>query len=256
MTTETPSTQAETIVMTVYSSQGKNGNAISIPKGSLWEDVKKILRSNGYNIDSMRAVENIRKTTLENPKALIPEVSFNIHLYPKQSKGGARKEKEFLPPRKELCETVKKHIAGHGDKAKNFFSGDRSYSNKSTEEIFLLITKWEKKNGPAPEIELPVTNKRSKKSKQVDLEQHDTISSLVGGLKENAEAKEHKVAEEHTPAMTIKTSINLLRGIVGHENQTNIEQAITQLEKALILKPTPTEQELLDKEHEELGKLA
>lgn len=255
MTPETPSTQVETIVMTIYSSQGKNGNPIPINKGILWEDVKKILRSNGYNIDTMRAVENIRKTTLENPKALIPDTNFNLHLYPKQSKGGAKKEKPTLRPRKELCETIKKHIAVFGDKAKDFFSDVKSYTNKTTEELDTLTTKWEKKHGTVTDVELPVKKKRATKHKETDTvsqEKKEAVSGLVAGLAERLESPK---AEEHTPAMAIKTSISLLRGITGHENQSSIEQAITQLEKALILKPTPTEQELLAKEHEELGKL-
>lgn len=246
MTTETTSTATETIVMTVYSSQGQNGKKITLNKGLLWQEVKNIVRSNGYNIDTMRAVENIRKTTLENPKAVVPDQDFNLHLYPKQSKGGAKKEKAPTRPRKELCETIKKHIAVFGDKAKNHFSDNKAYTNKTTEELDVLVTKWEKKHGTVSDVNLPVPSKKRSKSTLTE-DKKEAISNVVGELKEVAESK------EHTPAMTIKTSINLLRGITGHENQVYIEQAITNLEKALITKPTPTEEELLRQEHQELG---
>jgi hypothetical protein len=238
-------TLQDEIIMTVYSSQGKNQNRIRIKKGLLWGDAKKIVRTNGYNIDSMKAIEGTRKGVLEHPKALLPDHDFSLHLYPVKSKGGSKKDKVVTRPRKELVEAIKKHIAGHGEKAKNFFSGDKSYTNTSTEELDVLLTKWEKKHGEAPDVEVPVSKKKSKSVKAVSEEKSEAISGVVDSLAQQSEAR--------TPAMIIRTSIRLLRDITGHENQTDIEQAITYLDKALITKPTPTEQELLAREHAELA---
>lgn len=244
MTTET---LQDEIVMTVFSSQGKNNNKINIKRGLLWEDVKKILKDNGYNIDSMRAIENTRKAVLEHPKAIVPDQDFNLHLYPFKSKGGAKKDKvTALLPRTDVCAAIKKHIAGHGDKAKKFFSEDKSYTNKSTEELNTLLTKWEKKHGPAPDVTLPAKKVKATAKDTVTQEQSEAISDVVGSLEKHAEVK------DTNPSAVIRGAIVLLGSISNHENQVLIEEAITKLNKALILKPTPTEEEKLKQEHQEL----
>lgn len=233
------------IVMTIYSSQGKNQNRISIKAGLLWEEGKKIVKSNGYNIDGMRAIESIRKGVLEHPKAIMPNEDFNLHLYPVKSKGGAKVSTPII--RKEITEKIKRHIVGHGEKAKKFFSKDISYANKTTEDLSSLLTKWEKKNGDAPEVEIPQPRKKSVKAiVKTELgEIKDTISSVVESLATYATA--------NTPEMTIKTAIELLKGVTEHENQVLVEEAVTKLEKALVKKPTLSEQELLKEEHQSLG---
>lgn len=240
MSTET--TQQD-IIMTVFSSQGKNNNRINIKGGSLWEDVKKTLKNNGYNIDSMKCIESLRKGVLEHPKAVIPTQDFNLHLYPVKTKGGAKPTFD----RKAIIESIKKHIVAQGDKAKKFFSPDKSYTNTSTEELNSLLTKWEKKHGPAPDVELPTKTVKAKVSKEKS-EAIVGVDSLAKDLVEDARG-----SVANTPVMAIKTCLHLLRTISGHENQMNVENAITQLEKSLVTKPTPSEEELLEAEHTDLG---
>lgn len=232
------------IIMTIYSSQGKNANKVPIKANLLWSEGKKIVRDLGYNIDNMRAIESIRRGILENPKAIMPDQDFNLHLYPNKTKGGA-------PNRKSITESIKKHIAGHGEKAKNFFNKDKSYTNKPTEELNGLLNRWERRNGPAPDVEVPAPRKKTVKAKAKDTVAEDQAQAINGVIVSLAANAEREVDVD--PALTIKHTIGILKGISGHENQVNIEQAVTQLEKALVTKPTPTEEELLMLEHADMA---
>lgn len=243
MSTENATT-TKTRIITVYSSQGKNGFSFSFT-GIYWEELKPILKNHGYNVDSMRVIENTRKGVLEHPKAMIPEVDFNLHLYPKATKGGAKKSIVLLS-RGDITTSIKKHIAVHGDKAKKHFSEDKSYTNKTTEELDKLLTKWEKKHGSAPDVTLEPTRKRTAKKSTEEVE-HEAIPEG------KAEAIGELLSPLTTPKTRIESAVQLLKGISGHENQVNIEKAITELQKALIEKPTPSQEELLRKEHEELA---
>src|SRR5688572_17050044 len=247
MTTET--SQKE-IIMTVYSGQGKNMNPIKVMGGSHWEDIIPILKNNGYNMTDVKVIENTRKTVLEHPKAIIPNEDFNLHIYPSKTKGGVKKSVSTIS-RAEIAAAIKKHIIGHGEKAKNFFNADKSYTNKSTEELDKLLTKWEKKHGTAPNVEIPTTAKKTS-TKKAKEDNSEAIGSVVGSLQQNAKIVKNE-ARLFTPIEIIKSSIGFLKSINGFENQVDVEQAITSLEKALILKPTPTQQELIKKEHDELG---
>jgi hypothetical protein len=246
MTTET---SQDEIIMTIFCSQGRNNYPITIKKGLLWEDAKKIVKSHGYNVDTMKAIESTRKGVLEHPKAVLPTENFRLHLYPFKSKGGVKAKKSEYS-RAEINAQIKGYLSTGGAKADAHFNSDVNYTRKKSEELIPLIEKWAKKHGPAPEI-TDAPKKRTVKAKvkeEVSEEKAEAIGGVVGSLAQ--QAKEY-VAD--TPAMAIKTSIHLLRGISGHENQVDIEQAITLLGKALILKPTPSEQELIDKEHKELA---
>lgn len=85
------STTVATRTITVFSSQGENGKKIQFT-GETWGELKKVL-SNSYNINSMKAVENQRRSTLENPGAKLPEGDFNLHLFPVKTKSGATPKK-------------------------------------------------------------------------------------------------------------------------------------------------------------------
>jgi hypothetical protein len=242
MTTET---SQDEIVMTIFCSQGRNNYPITIKKGLVWEDVKKIVKSHGYNVDSMKAIESTRKGVLEHPKAVIPTENFRLHLYPIKSKGGAKKV-EYS--RAEINAQIKGYLSTGGTKAEAHFNSGSNYTRKKSEELIPLLEKWAKKHGPAPEVTDTPKKKTVKAKKEVSEEKVEAIGGVVESL-----AQQAKETVADTPAMAIKTSIHLLRGISGHENQVDIEQAITLLNKALILKPTPSEQELIDKEHRELA---
>lgn len=127
-----------TRTITVYSSQGKNNNPIEFT-GSTWKELKSVLRSSGYNIDEMTAIESINRHELSLDNAIIPEVDFYLHLHPVETKSGAGKAP--LPTKKALIEEIKAVSEGNPE-AGAFFKG---YSKLSAEELNDLLKKWNRK---------------------------------------------------------------------------------------------------------------
>lgn len=60
--------------------------------GTTYGELKKIL-GNTYDLKNMKAIESIRKTTLESDQAILPTEDFHIFLMPYKSKSGAPKKK-------------------------------------------------------------------------------------------------------------------------------------------------------------------
>jgi hypothetical protein len=66
--------------------------------GNDWEGLKNLIERggkdiegnsfSGYDLRNMKCVEGVRRTTLEHPKAEIPEGNFNLFLMPYKSKAG------------------------------------------------------------------------------------------------------------------------------------------------------------------------
>ena len=232
--------------ITVKSSQGRD-NFVFQFAGETLAELKVALKKEGYNVDSMKLIESVNRTTLEHPTAKIPTVDFRLHLYPKATKGGAKSKKE-ITPRPQLYAKVKIALANNKDKADKHFNEGQNFTRKKTEDLDLLVSKWEKKHGVIDITLSPVSEEKTKKSRS----SAKAVSDAVDTLEEYIGKEEAKMAKEATPTTTIKTAIELLKGISNHENQVLIEEAITKLGKALLTKPTPTEEELAAKEHDEL----
>lgn len=75
--------------------------------GREWGGLKDVLRSEGYNLVQMKAVEGTYRTTLEHAKAIMPEGNFNLFLMPQRSKSGAKKVVK-KKVKKEVKKAVKK----------------------------------------------------------------------------------------------------------------------------------------------------
>jgi hypothetical protein len=237
--------------ITIFSSQGKNNYKISFT-GSHWGELKARLKQEGYNVDSMKCIENIRKSVLEHPKAVLPATNFNLHLYPQKTKGGAS--------RQEVYAKIKAALALDANKAQKFFNGDQNYTRKKTDELEALVAKYEKKNGVIAVGETtPVASeakaaKISKPSKKKEKTVKGQVKAENNGVADVVESvKTHKVTEA-TPNDLISESINMLKTIKGHLNQGHIEEAISKLQIAITPKPVKTEEELGLEEHDELMK--
>jgi len=74
--------------ITVYSTKGKSNAEITTDVAT-WGELKPLLVSEGYDLDSLNATENINRTDLINTGAILPEGEFTLFLRPKQTKSGA-----------------------------------------------------------------------------------------------------------------------------------------------------------------------
>lgn len=242
--------------ITVKSSQGRDNFTFQFA-GETLAELKTILKKEGYNVDSMKIIESVNRTTLEHPTAKIPTVDFRLHLYPKATKGGGKKAVKEAVPRSQLYAKIKVALGSNKDKADKLFNEGQNFTRKKTEILNELVAKWEKKHGVIIISVDPVLDTFEAESKVGDTPKKarataKAVAGIVDDLHANATKEELAKAEKSTPAVTIKTSIQILKGISDHENQVLIEEAITKLEKALIVKPTLSEQELATKEHQEL----
>ena len=125
--------------VTVFCQQGKNNNKIEF-NGATWTELKDVLRREGYNIDSLSAVESTQRHELSVDDAIIPTVDFYLHLYPVDTKSGAAKPTRT---KAELVGSIKDYIAVDGADAKTFFAG---YSSKKVDELEDLLKKYGKKS--------------------------------------------------------------------------------------------------------------
>lgn len=111
-------------------------------EGSEWAALKSKLEAGGtdingnrydrYDLSNIKCVESVNRTTLEHPKAIVPDGNFNLFLMPYKSKSGSFN-------RIDCYSKIKKFISKEGDKAVAHFNAGKNYTNKSTEELNNLI---------------------------------------------------------------------------------------------------------------------
>lgn len=132
----TAETTAAVRTITIVTTRGEKRKIAF--EGTEWSDLKKILERGGkdvegnsfqaYNLNNMKCVESINRTTLEHPKAAIPDGNFNLFLMPYKSKSGAG-----TLSRAEINAQIKAHIERDGEKAKEFFSHEgKNYTQVSS----------------------------------------------------------------------------------------------------------------------------
>lgn len=243
MSTETLT--AQEILINVRSSQGKPKLKISVPVTFLWEDLKARLTKEGYNMDSLEAVNNINNLSFNHPKGKLPDVDFNLHMFPKQTKGGMGLS------RSELYNKVKGYMAT-GPKGVEFFNEGQNFTRKSSADLEALVAKWEKKHGTAIG-NITAADKKSKATVKPSQQAAITPKVKKERVKANvadvvASVAEAKAAPCPELTYTIEGSRDFLKGITGHENQEQITIATKALDKALTPKPTKTEDEILAEE--------
>lgn len=144
-TTTADATASEERVITVVTTRGEK-TKIHFKNGGTWGDLKKALEKGGKNIDggsysgydlsNMKCVESINKTTLEHPKANVPDGNLNLFLMPYKSKSGAMS-------RSDINATIKGFIEKDGDKAKAHFTVDgKNYTQVSSAKLEELIESY------------------------------------------------------------------------------------------------------------------
>jgi hypothetical protein len=132
---EETTTATGDITIQIVSSRGGN-RKITFPGGK-WSALKSILiKDYNYDMDNLKAVENFRRTTLEHPEAVVPNVDFTLFLMPYKSKSGS--------DRSAVTATIKEFIVTGGEAAKAHFNAGKNYTNKSTSELQELVQSYGK----------------------------------------------------------------------------------------------------------------
>lgn len=105
-------------VITIFSTKGKNKTKITTDATN-WGQLKELIIGEGYDLANLAAVENKRRSTLENVQAELPEGDFTVFLRPVKTKSGLAVPEdasrsdlkdiitEFGTPLKEFLKTVK-----------------------------------------------------------------------------------------------------------------------------------------------------
>lgn len=222
-----------TRIIRVMSSQGVNNNKLTVNEGIQWAELKTILKSNGYNIDSMKAVESTKRTTLEHEQAVVPDGNFSLFLYPLETKSGAAS-------RSDLYASVKAFVARDGDQAKNFFNEGKNFTQKSSDDLDVLVTDYEAQYGAikgskggaskskTPAKAAPAKTAPAKKVKaaaKTKAPKEDVGDTAVVGAAVDLLAT--------TDEDVINNAINLLSPIKDYRHQDIVEQAIDLLKASL-----------------------
>ncbi len=126
----------------VYSpTAGKRVTEIDLDESiKTWGDLKPVLTEFEVKFSGMKVFTQ-EKLALEINKAVLPEKDFSIFIMPKKTKSGV--DPSAMSYRELRAEI--KDIIGENECAKEHFSSDRSYTNKSTDELRKLLTEWNDK---------------------------------------------------------------------------------------------------------------
>ena len=99
--------------ITVFSTKGKQKAHIDTDV-TTWGELKSLISDEGYDIDSLNAIENVNRTTLQHKDAKLPEGEFTVFLAPKKTKSGGKKavaDMSFKELRAELTDADKSAIS-------------------------------------------------------------------------------------------------------------------------------------------------
>lgn len=120
--------------ITIYATRGGQMKKI-MTSATTWGELQPLVRSEGFDLGSLLAAENINKSDLVNDLAVLPATAFRLFLRPKQTKSGAL-------DRKECFATIKAHLAIHpSDKAKFTIDG-KNVTQLSTSVVQDLVAKY------------------------------------------------------------------------------------------------------------------
>jgi hypothetical protein len=120
--------------ITIYATRGGQMKKI-MTSATTWGELQPLVRSEGFDLSSLLAAENINKSDLVNDLAVLPATAFRLFLRPKQTKSGAL-------DRKECFAAIKAHLATNpGDKSKFTIDG-KNVTQLSTSVVQDLVAKY------------------------------------------------------------------------------------------------------------------
>ena len=172
--------------ITVYSTS--NGTSRIESAATTWAELRSDMVSLGISSSNMKAIIGETRTTLESSMSVLPAGDFKLFLTPVKTKSGS----SYRELRKKISELVNTNPA-----AKDFFNGDRNYTNKTYAELVLLNEEWASNNG-----------EDSKSTTHVEV-----ISKFVEYLKELNEEFDYNSAEEELAEDALECLAMLLENL-------------------------------------------
>lgn len=152
--------------------------------GTKWSELRTLVEKAGYDLHNMKAVEGVRKSTLEHDEALVPEQNFNLFLMPYKSKSGHT--------RSEVYAKIKEAIASGVD-ASAFSKDGKNYTQLPTDTLIDLL----EKNSPG-----------SKKA--IAKNKADAITDVVESVKKAANSNEKESVGEQLSSLSANEKLDLV----------------------------------------------
>lgn len=205
-------------IITVYSSQGKNGVEISTDV-STYGQLKPLLTKEGFKHDGMNAIISETDNLLIGDDSQLLDGDFTLIMTPKKTKAGAASDRD-----RKTCYSRIKEIVTANPAAKDKFTEDgKNYTQIKTDTLNKMIDKWEKKNGTSTST----TN----------------VAEVVDDVKESKTTSKKEV-------LTVDLAIAFLRS-QKLEDSTDQETLEVSLDEIAALFVTETKEEKLAREKRE-----
>lgn len=166
---EGSSAVAETINVTTVSTRGVK-MTISIPKGTEWGTLKKLLQAKNYTTEGVKFVEGTKKHTLEHANAVLPEEDFYLFMMPLKNKSGAKAKAEVS-----VKDQVKALFAADKEHAKAHFG---NYTQVKAPALAELLGTYV----PRTKTEIKAASKPAKVVKPVGAKKSKAIAGVVASV--------------------------------------------------------------------------
>ena len=124
-------------IITVFSTKGKQKTKIETDV-TTWGELRPLVEAEGYDVESLHATENVRRTNLANAESILPEEAFTLFLRPKKTKSGCsgcdfdESEIEAMSFRELRGMVTDNNIKGH---LKAYKPGKSNWTQLSTEDL-------------------------------------------------------------------------------------------------------------------------
>jgi hypothetical protein len=102
-----------------------------------WGELKEVLNGQGVETHNLKAINGETEVTYDSPDAILPDNDFTLFLIPEKVKSGAD-DSLYWRYRAQIAEI----ISQEGAEARDHFNEGRPYTNKSTEDLGILLEEW------------------------------------------------------------------------------------------------------------------
>lgn len=213
---------SEMRTITVVSTRGEKKKIAY--DGGEWAGLRDRLEEEGYELENMKCVEGVRKSTLEHDKAILPPGNFHLFLMPYKSKLGAM-------TRAEIMSAIKGHVNADGEVAKAHFAQHGNYTQVSSSKLEELLESYK-----------PGSKKEAKKKKATAIA--DVVESVKASKKET-DGSNIDLYDE-VSRLSTDDKLFLIISILGE-----IREGLSGGATAMVANPVAKSQEEIDAENKQ-----
>jgi hypothetical protein len=212
--------------ITIYATRGGQMKKI-MTSATTWGELQPLVRSEGFDLSSLLAAENINKSDLVNDLAVLPATAFRLFLRPKQTKSGAL-------DRKECFAAIKAHLATNpGDKSKFTIDG-KNVTQLSTSVVQDLVAKYINASAPATRVVNEVVAEKVSEKKVVA-----TLEPI-----DNSDLSDVEKVQE---------AIELISSLEGYDSHYKANKHLNNLLAEVSPQTEESEEEAIRREAREMG---